>query len=181
MFTLVNRIGLPVVAGLSAVEAIAAVSPVAAHPSAIPRPLPYRAYAVSTPERRPARKAADLMAQPVTTLPEEATVDEARRLFVARRFRHVPVVGPDGQLVGILSDRDLLPAPNGGLAVSELMSSPVWTAAPESPLREVASLMFDRRVGALPILDEGALVGILTRSDILRSLLVEPPLDLWIR
>jgi acetoin utilization protein AcuB len=100
---------------------------------------------------------------------------------VARRFRHVPVVGPDGQLVGILSDRDLLPAPNGGLAVSELMSSPVWTAAPESPLREVASLMFDRRVGALPILDEGALVGILTRSDILRSLLVEPPLDLWIR
>jgi CBS domain-containing protein len=41
--------------------------------------------------------------------------------------------------------------------------------------------MFNRRVGALPILDEGALVGILTRSDILRSLLVEPPLDLWIR
>lgn len=181
MFSLINRIGRPVFAGLSAIEAIAAVGPVSSHPSAPARTLPHRAYAAPAPERRPARRALDLMARPVTTLPLGATVAEARQLFVSRRFRHVPVVDEGGQLVGILSDRDLLPERNGDLPVDALMSSPVWTAAPETPLREVASLMFERRVGALPIVDEGALVGILTRSDILRSLVVEPPLDLWIR
>jgi acetoin utilization protein AcuB len=89
----------------------------------------------------------------------------------------------------MLSDRDLL---RDALAqrtgevkpatrVGQLMATRVLTARPEAGIRQVARILFEERIGAMPIVDaEGALVGILTRSDVLRAVLTSGPLELWI-
>jgi len=91
----------------------------------------------------------------------------------------------------MLSDRDLLrvggtpdaaPVPDvGSLQVADIMSSPVFSAHPDTPIRDIAEVMLVERIGAIAICDdEGSLVGILTRSDILRALVNRAPLDLWV-
>ncbi len=123
------------------------------------------------------------MSAPVITLASEASLRTAVALFREHRFRHVPVCEPSGMLVGILSDRDLLR--DGVLAdsalIAEVMTTPVLTAHPETVVREIARVMFEEHLGAIPIVDvAGALVGIITRSDILRALINRAPLELWV-
>lgn len=143
----------------------------------------YEAASETHPKRRPAATAADLMSAPVITLASEASLRTAVALFREHRFRHVPVCEPSGMLVGILSDRDLLR--DGVLAdsalIAEVMTTPVLTAHPETVVREIARVMFEEHLGAIPIVDvAGALVGIITRSDILRALINRAPLELWV-
>jgi len=146
--------------------------------------------------RRSVRTAKDLMTQPVVFLTPEDTVADAWDLVRGRRFRHVPILaGMEGadlrRLVGIVSDRDLLRVAGtpdhrpidtvGERSLRTLMKSPVFSALPDTPLRDIAKVMFHEHIGAMPICSEGGdLVGILTRTDVLRSLLVHGPLDLWI-
>jgi acetoin utilization protein AcuB len=91
------------------------------------------------------------------------------------RFRHLPVV-EDGRLVGILSDRDLRPVLlSPGLArarVRELMSEDLTTVGPDAPLEEAASLLVVKKIGCLPVVAQGRLVGIVTETDLL-AVLVE--------
>lgn len=124
----------------------------------------------------------DVMAKPVVSLPVTATLGEARALVRARRFRHVPIVDAAFHVVGIVSDRDLMrdeALPEAAL-LRDHMATPVLTANPDAPLRDVARVMLRERVGAMPITDtEGRLVGIVTRTDLLRTLVTEGPLELW--
>jgi acetoin utilization protein AcuB len=120
-------------------------------------------------------------ATPLTTLPE------AIKLVAERRIRHLPVVDPGGSLVGIVSDRDLKRAMASAatsleahelrflldrLPVAEIMTRAVVTIGPESPVEEAARLMVQKRIGAVPVVDAGDLVGILTETDVL-ALFVE--------
>ena len=133
-------------------------------------------------QHRPVTKAADLMSAPVFTLAAGADLGTAVAAFRSRRFRHVPVVQTDGTLVGMLSDRDLWhPDPRGaGAQVQHVMATPVLSASPTAPVREIARVMLHEHVGAIPIVDAvGAPVGIVTRSDILRALVRQAPLELW--
>lgn len=127
-------------------------------------------------------RADELMASPVVSIRPDQTLGEALRLQRTRRLRHLPVVGLDGALVGILSDRDLLAAHAGPGSIEPVaahMASPVLSAAPDARLVDIARVLLAARVGCLPIVNEdGALVGILTRSDILRALVHELPVDL---
>lgn len=150
----------------------------------------------SEPSRLAVRTAGDLMTSPVVFLTPEDTVADAWDLVRERRFRHIPILegleDPEHQrLVGIISDRDLLRVAGtpehlpkddvGERPLRTLMRSPVYSAAPDTPVREVAHVMFHEHVGSMPVCDaEGALVGILTRSDVLRALLADGPLNLWI-
>ncbi|MDH5300638.1 MAG: CBS domain-containing protein [Gammaproteobacteria bacterium] len=146
-------------------------------------------------ERELAIRAHQLMSSPVVTLHEQATIVQAWRLFRESRFRYVPVVDGLGKVVGIMSDRALLryAATSGNvppyaddseqsrLIIRPLMSARVVTATPDTEIRQIARLMFERRIGAMPIVDfSGSLVGIITRSDILRTLVNNAPLELWI-
>lgn len=140
---------------------------------------------------KPAILARDLMTSPVVTLPSDATVVEAWALMTRRSFRHLPISSLHGTLVGMVSDRDLIRhAPDLVIAgvqstaaqrrLAEIMSPRVLSATPTTDIREIARVMMDERVGALPILDPNRHpVGIISKQDLLRGLANHEPLELW--
>lgn len=117
----------------------------------------------------------DIMARDLVTVRPHETARHAYRLMRDHRFRHLPVV-EDGRLVGILSDRDLRPvllSPTLARArVRELMSEDLTTIGPDAPVEEAASLLVVKRIGCLPVVETGRLVGIVTETDLL-AVLVE--------
>ncbi|MBU0665020.1 MAG: CBS domain-containing protein [Proteobacteria bacterium] len=125
-----------------------------------------------------------MIREPLTATPE-MTLPEARRLLNENHFRHLPVVDRQGQLVGMITDRDLRSAyPSSVLSESErlqayarvekttvvdVMSTECIGLTPESTLDD-ALLLFDREgVGALPVLEDGQLVGIFSSRDLLTA------------
>ena len=136
----------------------------------------------SQPHHRPVLAVRDLMSRSVRTLPLNSTLEDARREMELHHFRHLPIVDSKGRAVGMLSDRDLHRAQVGENAkVSEVMSTRVLTATPDTSVREAAGVMLHEKINSLPIVNElGVLQGILTTSDILRGLWNEAPLELWV-
>lgn len=127
-------------------------------------------------ERKPLKiVASQIMSYPVVTLTEENTLEEAWEIAHKTRFRHIPIVNKEGMLVGILSDRTLLRdlfLMGGNVKIKEVMTTKVISAAPNSPIQEIAQLFFIERIGSMPITDEqGHPVGIITRGDILRTVM----------
>ncbi len=126
----------------------------------------------------------ELMSGGLITVRRETPVLEARDLMVKERIRHLLVTQTGGALVGIVTDRDIrlnLPSKATSLSVWEInhlltklmveqvMTQSVITVGPDRPAREAARLMLDHKIGALPVLDEGRLVGIITETDIVRA------------
>ena len=124
------------------------------------------------------------MTQPVTTIGADAHVRQAAELMKTQKICHLPVVENDGRLIGIVTDRDLRqmifdPAIQerlgdvvealGALTVREIMTWAVITVQPESGLRQAARLMREQKVGALPVIEAGRIVGMLTERDLLRA------------
>ncbi|GJL63773.1 MAG: hypothetical protein NPIRA04_24270 [Nitrospirales bacterium] len=144
--------------------------------------------------RKPAFLAKQIMSSPVVTLFPTAKLSDAWSIIQSQRFRHIPVLSSQGHLVGILSDRDLfratieivtLPDQSGVDAhrkpIQQIMVRNVLAAAPKTEIRAIARVLFEERIGAMPIVaEQGDLVGILTRSDILRTVVNEAPIELWI-
>ncbi len=120
---------------------------------------------------------------PVTVHPD-ALVKGAADMMRTRKLRHLPVVDRGGRLVGIVTDRDLrqvifdpaIQARLGraadalqALAIRDVMTWGVVTVRPETAIRDAAWLMREQRLGALPVVQAGRLVGILTERDVLRA------------
>ncbi|HLX61751.1 MAG TPA: CBS domain-containing protein [Planctomycetota bacterium] len=130
----------------------------------------------------------DYMRSPVVTISAEAGLDRALMMMRTQRIRHLPVVDDDGQMVGLISDRDLRlsmlemeqgpsGAPKGYFLpaltkINTVMISNVVTASPEMPLANAVTVMSERKFGCLPVLDAGSKkpVGIITETDMLRLL-----------
>jgi CBS domain-containing membrane protein len=125
----------------------------------------------------------DVMQTRIHTLRRNDQLSVADDLMKQERIRHLPVLDEDGELAGIISQRDLfrgalLRALGYGsraeeqmlrtVLVKEAMSEPVHTTSPGSSLREAAQLMLTRRIGCLPVLEKGKLVGIISESDMTR-------------
>lgn len=115
----------------------------------------------------------------------DAEVSAAAELMRARKIRHLPVVDGEGRLVGIVTDRDLRqivfdpaiherlgPATHAlaQLPVREVMTWGVVSVRPDTDLRDAARLMHDRKIGAVPVVDHGRVVGILSETDVLTAL-----------
>jgi acetoin utilization protein AcuB len=122
----------------------------------------------------------DSMTQRVVVFSPETTAAEALALCRERRIRHLPVL-EEGRLAGIVSDRDLRSAaPALGdpgrasvlekIRLSEVMSREAVTARPDDPIEEAANRMREKRIGCLPVVEDGTLVGILTSSDVMEAL-----------
>jgi len=117
----------------------------------------------------------DVMSTDLVTVGPGESARRAYEVMRDRRIRHLPVVDND-RLVGILSDRDLRPvllSPGlAGAAVSELMSEQPTTIAPGAPVEDAASVLVVRKIGCLPVVEAGRLIGIVTETDLL-AVLVE--------
>jgi acetoin utilization protein AcuB len=114
------------------------------------------------------------MTPAVTTLTAEASVVDAVNLFGECAFRHIPVVDDDGQLCGIISDRDALRSmarkePPLSTQVSAIMSRDLVTATPDTPLEDAIDLVVFHRINCLPVVDAGRLCGIVTTTDLLAA------------
>jgi len=128
-------------------------------------------------------KVRDLMTISCVTAPPTTPVVEAHQLMLQKRIRHLLVTeGPT--LVGIVTDRDIrlnLPSPATSLSVWEInyllarmtvgfvMSKSVVTIESGREASEAAQLLLDHKIGALPVVDRGHLVGIITETDLLRA------------
>jgi acetoin utilization protein AcuB len=113
----------------------------------------------------------------------DTTLARALEITRAHAIRHLPIVA-DGQLVGIVSNRDMRlahpPVYTADMAsmqealhahrLEEIMIRDVITVAPDATIEEAARLLCEHPIGCLPVLDAGALVGIITESDLLRAM-----------
>jgi CBS domain-containing protein len=142
----------------------------------------------------------DVMSKSLTFVSAEMPLREAAKLMLERRVRAVPVMGKHGEVVGLLSDAHLLHfllphtvsdlstgqfqavrrrskggrargADPGAAPVRDVMDRSVLCLAEDQTVAEAAALMLARSVDRFPVTREGALVGFLTRSDIIRKLL----------
>ncbi len=124
----------------------------------------------------------DSMTREVVTLTPQDTAKTALALCRDRRIRHLPVMG-DGGLVGIVSDRDLRSAAPAfgeaervatleGVRIADVMAGEVATADPEDPIEQAANVMREEKIGCLPVVQDGDLVGILTSSDVMKALVL---------
>jgi CBS domain-containing protein len=124
----------------------------------------------------------DVMSTEVTVVDRNDDLSQVEDLMVAKKLRHVPVV-ENGALVAIVSQRDLFKAMMSStmgygekaqkaylhsVRVKEIMTDPVVTVAPDTGVGEAAALMLNRGIGCLPVLDGTQLVGIVTKTDLLR-------------
>ena len=137
----------------------------------------------------------ELMTGAVITAPPWMPILEARNLMVKERIRHLPVRAPGGELLGMITDRDIrlnLPSQATSLSVweikhllskltvDEVMTQAVITVGPDRPAREAARLMMEHQIGALPVEDGGCLVGIVTETDVLRAFIrMDAPVEAW--
>jgi acetoin utilization protein AcuB len=149
----------------------------------------YQRMLEQTPERDPIHHVYQIMSREVMTLPASADVASAWRGLLDRGVGQAPVLDADGRLVGMVGRDDLMTVLNLaegavrdplGRNVADVMSSPVVSADPSTSVRRVARVMIEFDLSGVPVVNEqDELVGIVTRGDILRAVMNEPPLNLW--
>lgn len=112
---------------------------------------------------------ANLMSRELIVARKTDSVGHAARIMSEAEIRHLPVVDEAGQLVGLLSQRDLLACSDTHGRVRDLMSRDVLTVSPETAAYEAALLLWTHKIGCVPVTGaDGRLVGILTEADFVR-------------
>ncbi|MEL6929008.1 MAG: CBS domain-containing protein [Cyanobacteria bacterium J06600_6] len=117
--------------------------------------------------------AQDLMSSPVRTIRPDTTIKDAQRILLRYGHSGLSVVNESACLVGIISRRDLDLAIHHGFETAPVkgyMSRNLKTVTPQTPLPEIQSLMVTYDIGRLPVIESGDLIGIVTRTDVLRQL-----------
>jgi len=150
-------------------------------------------------------KARDIMTKEVITVQEDMTVEALGRIFIEKRISGAPVLDSKGKLVGIVTENDLVRKNNrlhiptvvrifdaflplgstdrveeeirriSASRISEIYSRTVVTVAPDATLQDVSSLMFEKGVHLIPVLDTDRIVGIIGKIDIIRGMFSETP------
>jgi predicted transcriptional regulator len=115
-----------------------------------------------------AMKAREIMTRNVISILDEATVEDAARLLARNRISGLPVVNVGGMLMGLVTEHDLI-AKQGRL-VSEIMSRSVITVSPDTEVEQVQHLLTNQRIRRVPVVEDGKVVGIVSRSDLVRQI-----------
>lgn len=124
----------------------------------------------------------ELMTTDLMIIKRNESVKKAQNIFENNSFRHLPIV-EDGRVLGVISDRDI----NRSIAISatvsemcgvemddelkveSIMTKDFLSIAPDDKLKEAGRIMMERKIGCLPVVDNGRLVGIITETDILKK------------
>lgn len=125
------------------------------------------------------------MSKPVISVPPGMPILDALKLMQREKIRRVPVV-EGGNMVGIISDKDILNAgPSDATSLSvwemnylmskimvrDIMTREVLTVHEDTPIEEAARIMADNKIGGLPVMDNGRVVGLITETDLFKILL----------
>ena len=118
-------------------------------------------------------KIQSLMISNPITIAESTTVEEALELMKANSIRHLPVVSEDNLLKGFVTLADLkiglIPSMVAGVSLSDLMIKDPITVAPNADIEIAAQLIYNYKIGGMPVVEKGRVVGIITETDILRT------------
>ena len=126
----------------------------------------------------------DRMSKHPLTISQEETILRAHSYMEEQKVRHLPVVDKTGRMVGVVTEDDLLKAEPSGVTllsvwelhalmdkirVKDVMVLNVITTTEDTPIESAAQLLLEHKIGCLPVMREGRLVGIITESDIFRT------------
>ncbi|MGH2826941.1 MAG: CBS domain-containing protein [Actinomycetota bacterium] len=138
-------------------------------------------------------RAADIMSTPAIACRPETFFEEVAELLADREISGMPVVNGEGEVVGVISERDLAhalggplmrlvlrrpvrsgpflrePVPRGGNRAQDFMTAPAMFAHPETPVHTLAEIMFKEQLNRIPIVRANRLVGVVTRGDVLAA------------
>lgn len=147
------------------------------------------AYGQDAPrERRRLELVADVMTRGALTVHPQMTVEAAWSLLSQHQVGQVPVINDSDRVVGLLLRADMAPpslarSPGPAMAqrrVAEVMVTPVPAVSEDTALRRLAYVLMDTGLPGLPVTDvQGVLSGFVSRTDILRAVAADPPLDMW--
>nr|WP_315489911.1 CBS domain-containing protein [uncultured Rhodoferax sp.] len=144
--------------------------------------------------RHPLTRVDAVMSSAVVTIADTSSVEQAWQVLAHHNLGQAPVVDGQGHLIGLFTRADLLrperlPGPESHAlawrallmqSVVDVMWTPVPSVSVEADIRRVARVLLDSGLPGLPVVDDaGLVIGFVSRSDILRAVVADPPLDLW--
>jgi CBS domain-containing protein len=112
--------------------------------------------------------ARDIMTRDIITASPELSVKELAMLLIKNQISGVPVADENGKIVGLVSEADIIA--KKGKQVQAIMSQQVFTVAEEASVEEIAQLMTRHRIKRVPVMNDGKLVGIVSRADIVNTI-----------
>ncbi len=116
-------------------------------------------------------KAGEVMSAPVVQAQVDTPMVDVAALLTAHRISAVPVVDGSGQVVGLVSEYDLLA--RAGSTARDIMSSDVVSVTVDTDIESVRHLLIERRIKRVPVMDGGRLVGIVSRGDLIGLMVLE--------
>ncbi len=138
--------------------------------------MPAKSAAVQRVRVGTSLKAKDVMQQPVIAATPQASLRDIATQLVTNEFSGMPVAAPDGRVVGVVTESDVVRALIQGkrlenLTAVDVMTGPPITVDVDTPLEDVMKSLEDYRIVRVPVTSENALVGIISRSDVIRVIL----------
>jgi acetoin utilization protein AcuB len=132
-----------------------------------------RPNAGSRKGKESAMKIRDLMIPDPITIAANASIQDALGIMKANAIRHLPVVSPRKKLMGLVTLADLkqglMPSMVADVSLSDLMVRETITVGPEDDIETAARLIYRHKIGGMPVVQQGIVVGIITETDILRA------------
>ena len=128
---------------------------------------------------------AEIMSDQVITLTSDASVNDAWQLFQHHGFHHIPIIDEDNTVLAMLSDRDILQGPSNQKNINlenimQFSSKRVFCFSADTDIRQATRILYEYDLGALPIIsDNHQLLGIVSRTDIMKVVSHYGPLELW--
>jgi len=119
--------------------------------------------------------ASDVMVKDVITVTESMPLKDVARMFVEKKITGAPVVNAEGELVGVISETDIIRKTTSIGAwspstVGQIMTRPAVTVSPDETLQRVCEMMYNRRIHRVVVAEGARIKGILTTMDILRAI-----------
>jgi len=164
-------------------------------PDVIPSGIAIQSYndVEETPHGDTTLIASQIMSLDSITLTPQDSIANAIDVIKTKNIRHIPIVKENNMVVGLISERDVLHYLSGTTddynkqktvikttdVIERLMKTHILTASADTDVRYIARLFVEQHIGAMPIVNEGCLVGIITRSDVLGAVMRNFILELW--